>query len=62
MRKAISRRTLRPNRLRTINVGSVGGMVEATTRIQLNANIKSSQLVSAEATDAAGVLLGRQRL
>ena len=42
-------------RLRTINVGSVGGTAEATTRIQLNANIKSSQLVSAEATDAAAV-------
>ncbi len=43
------------SRLRTINVGSVGGTAEATTRIQLNANIKSSQLVSAEATDAAAV-------
>lgn len=43
------------NRLRTINVGSVGGTAEATTRIQLNANIKSSQLISAEATDAAAV-------
>jgi len=43
------------NRLRTINVGSVGGAAEATTRVQLNANIKSSQLVSAEATDAAAV-------
>ena len=41
------------NRLRTINVGSVGGTAEATTRVQLNANIKSSQAVSAEATDAA---------
>ncbi|HEY0102965.1 MAG TPA: flagellar hook protein FlgE [Brevundimonas sp.] len=41
------------NRLRTVNVGSVGGTAEATTRIQLNANIKSSQLVSPEATDAA---------
>ena len=41
------------NRLRTINVGSVGGTAEPTTRIQLNANIKSSQLVSAEATDAS---------
>jgi flagellar hook protein FlgE len=41
------------NRLRTVNVGSVGGTAEATTRVQLNANIKSSQLVSAEATDAA---------
>lgn len=43
------------NRLRTINVGSVGGTAEPTTRIQLNANIKSSQLISAEATDAAAV-------
>jgi flagellar hook protein FlgE len=43
------------NRLRTVNVGSVGGTAEATTRIQLNANIKSSQLVSVEATDAAAV-------
>lgn len=43
------------NRLRTINVGSVGGTAEATTRVQLNANIKSSQAVSAEATDAAAV-------
>ncbi|HZV84613.1 MAG TPA: flagellar hook-basal body complex protein, partial [Brevundimonas sp.] len=41
------------NRLRTVNVGSVGGTAEATTRVQLNANIKSSQLVSTEATDAA---------
>lgn len=40
-------------RLRTINVGSVGGTAEATTRVQLNANIKSSQTVSAEATAAA---------
>lgn len=46
------------NRLRTINVGSVGGTAEATTRIQLNANIKSSQLVSAEATDAAAIPVG----
>ncbi|MDP3369054.1 MAG: flagellar hook-basal body complex protein, partial [Brevundimonas sp.] len=43
------------NRLRTINVGSVGGTAEATTRIQLNANVKSGQLVSAEATDAAAI-------
>lgn len=43
------------NRLRTINVGSVGGTAEATTRVQLNANIKSSQTVSAEAADAAAV-------
>ncbi|OGN42378.1 MAG: transposase [Caulobacterales bacterium RIFCSPHIGHO2_01_FULL_70_19] len=43
------------NRLRTINVGSVGGTAEPTTRVQLNANIKSSQAVSAEAADAAAV-------
>ncbi len=41
------------NRLRTINVGSVGGTAEPTTRVQLNANIRSSQAVSPEATDAA---------
>jgi flagellar hook protein FlgE len=46
------------NRLRTINVGSVGGTAEPTTRVQLNANIKSSQTVSAEATDAAAVPVG----
>ena len=46
------------NRLRTINVGSVGGTAEPTTRVQLNANIKSSQTVSAEATDATAVPLG----
>lgn len=46
------------NRLRTINVGSVGGTAEPTTRVQLNANIKSSQTVSAEATDAAATPVG----
>ncbi|HYC67692.1 flagellar hook protein FlgE [Brevundimonas sp.] len=46
------------NRLRTINVGSVGGTAEPTTRVQLNANIKSSQAVSAEATDAAATPAG----
>jgi len=46
------------NRLRTINVGSVGGTAEATTRVQLNANLKSSQTVSAEATDAAATPVG----
>ena len=46
------------NRLRTINVGSVGGTAEPTTRVQLNANIKSSQTVSAEATDATAVPVG----
>ena len=46
------------NRLRTINVGSVGGTAEPTTRVQLNANIKSSQAISAEATDAAATPVG----
>ena len=41
------------NRLRTVNVGSVGGTAEATTRIQLNANLRSSQPLSAEAIDSA---------
>ena len=39
------------NRLKTINVGSVGGAAEPTTRVGLNANLKSSQKVS----DAAAV-------
>ena len=43
------------SRLRTINVGSVGGTAEATTRVQMNANLKSSQAISTEATDAAAV-------
>ncbi|MEQ7155874.1 flagellar hook protein FlgE [Brevundimonas aurifodinae] len=34
------------NRLRSINVGSVGGTAEASTRAQLNANLQSSQAVS----------------
>lgn len=41
------------NRLKTINVGSVGGTAEPTTRIGLNANIKSSQAISSEARDAS---------
>src|SRR5690606_19857488 len=41
------------NRLRTINVGSVGGTAEPTTRVQLNANLRDSQAVSPEAQDAA---------
>lgn len=40
-------------RLRTINVGTVGGTAEATTRVQLNANLRSSQTISEEAQDAA---------
>lgn len=46
------------NRLRTINVGSVGGTAEPTTRVQLNANLKSSQTISAEATDATATPVG----
>lgn len=45
-------------RLRTINVGSVGGTAEATTRVELNANLRSSQTISAEAADAATVPAG----
>jgi flagellar hook protein FlgE len=40
-------------RLRSINVGSVGGTAEATTRAQVNANLRSSQPLSAAATAAA---------
>ncbi|KQW78830.1 flagellar hook protein FlgE [Brevundimonas sp. Root1279] len=46
------------NRLRTINVGSVGGTAEPTTRVQLNANLKSSQTLSAEAIDATATPVG----
>jgi flagellar hook protein FlgE len=46
------------NRLRTINVGSVGGTAERTTRVQLNANLRSSQDISPEARDAAAVPVG----
>ena len=35
-------------KLASINVGSVGGTAEPTTRAQLNANLKSSQAVSAD--------------
>src|SRR5690606_8351626 len=34
------------SRLRTINVGSVGGAAEPTTRVGLNANLKSSQAIN----------------
>ncbi len=46
------------NRLRSINVGTVGGTAEATTRVQLNANLRSSQDVSAEALAAVAVPVG----
>lgn len=42
-------------RLSTINVGSVGGTAEATTRAQVNANLQSSQTISAAATAAGAV-------
>jgi flagellar hook protein FlgE len=35
-------------RLNSINVGTVGGAAEQTTRVQLNANLKSSQALSSE--------------
>lgn len=37
------------SRLRTINVGSVGGAAEPTTRVSLNANLKSSQPINESA-------------
>lgn len=46
------------NSLRSINVASVGGAAEATTRSQLNANLRSSQPISVEATAAAAVPAG----
>ena len=36
------------NRLRAINVATVGGAAEQTTRVSLNANLRSSQELSAE--------------
>jgi flagellar hook protein FlgE len=41
------------NRLRSINIGAVGGTAEPTTRIQLNANLDDSQVPSLAAKDAA---------
>jgi flagellar hook protein FlgE len=41
------------NRLRSINVGSVGGTAQATTRVQVNANLFSSQTPTPEAVAAA---------
>lgn len=45
------------SRLRTINVGSVGGAAEPTTRVSLNANLKSSQAINeaAQVPPPAGV-------
>lgn len=41
------------NRLRSINIGSVGGTAEPTTRAQLNANLNDAQVISDAAEDAA---------
>lgn len=41
------------NALQSINVGSVGGAVSATTQVSLNANLDSNQAVSAAATAAS---------
>jgi len=38
------------SRLRSINIGSVGGTAEPTTRVQINANLRSSQDPSAAAS------------
>lgn len=37
------------SRLRSINIGSVGGTAEPTTRVQINANLRSTQPVSSAA-------------
>ncbi|MDQ8028028.1 MAG: flagellar hook protein FlgE [Brevundimonas sp.] len=37
------------SRLRSINIGSVGGTAEPTTRVQINANLRSTQDVSSAA-------------
>ncbi|KAK0332031.1 hypothetical protein LTR94_026532, partial [Friedmanniomyces endolithicus] len=37
------------SRLRSINIGSVGGTAEPTTRVQINANLRSTQEVSTAA-------------
>ncbi|MDQ1153006.1 flagellar hook protein FlgE [Brevundimonas sp. SORGH_AS_0993] len=37
------------SRLRSINIGSVGGTAEPTTRVQINANLNSTQKVSSAA-------------
>jgi flagellar hook protein FlgE len=46
------------NRLKSINVASVGGTADPTTRVGINANLDSSQAVSAEAAAAAAVPAG----
>ena len=37
------------SRLRSVNIGSVGGTAEPTTRVQINANLRSTQAVSSPA-------------
>ena len=41
------------SRLRSINIGSVGGTAEPTTRVQINANLRSSQEASSAASAQA---------
>ncbi|WP_292228091.1 flagellar hook protein FlgE [Brevundimonas sp.] len=41
------------SRLRSINIGSVGGTAEPTTRVQINANLRSSQEPAAAASAQA---------
>ncbi len=46
------------SRLRAINVASVGGSAEATTKATINGNLKSGQEISAAATAAAATPVG----
>ena len=39
------------NRLRSINIGNVGGTAEPTTRIQLNANLNDAQAINPDLAD-----------
>ena len=48
------------SRLRSINIGSVGGTAEPTTRVQINANLRSSQESSLGAASGP-ILQGRVR-
>lgn len=41
------------SRLRSINIGSVGGTAEPTTRVQINANLRSTQEASAAGSAAS---------
>jgi flagellar hook protein FlgE len=41
------------SRLRSVNIGSVGGTAEPTTRVQINANLRSTQTLSSAAASQA---------